>query len=714
MSQTSLAAVLILLTRVGIAAADESLARVSLAGESVQTARRLASVDTLLEAKQWAQAVKELQRILEEAGDDLVPGWKAIEGGVRVDRRHCQQARWLCHLRLAALPAPALELYRQRVDPQARALLDLGRKTRDPAVLRSLVEKAFCARCGGEALDLLGDLAFERGELEEAERCWRFLSAPATLSPEGTRQLQFPDSRMDPALMWAKQLLARVLRGEPAGLEAFRAKHPDAVGLLAGRRGNLAAILEEVLRAELSRTLPGAGWSTFAGTAERQGVSPLDAAQLRSLLRPGRATLLTREGTGEFQRRTAAAFGPAFDLTTARSGLAPSMRIVSPGRAGSSLAFHPAIADGFVFVADARRVTAISLMSDSVFQYQLPGAGAPGQRTVLEPDALTLTISEGRVYARLGQTTLGQPAGETASESFLVCLELDAGRRRFQERWRVKAPREPSPAAVFEGASLVRRGRAYAALTRVTGERARTTLACYDAATGTLRWQRDVCESDEFRQGHRRTQHHLLTWASDRLVYCTHSGAVVAVEAETGRPLWAFRYPSRGPAGPSGRAAPRGLAPCLYAQGRVFVAPADHGRVFCLDAETGHLLWESNPLEVVHLLGVEGGRLIVTAATPYPCLRALDARTGADLRGLMYPDEDAGLAPFGRGLLAGGVVLWPTTGGLRILDVATLRPRADVFLGSNPLRENVVAAEGYLVVAGQDRLILLDLVRPAP
>src|SRR5947207_10974633 len=91
------------------AAADEALPRIGLPGEEPRTARRLADADKLVAQQQWAEALDEYQRILAEAGDDLVP----------LDARHTVQARYLCHLRLSTLPPPALQLYRTRVDRQA-------------------------------------------------------------------------------------------------------------------------------------------------------------------------------------------------------------------------------------------------------------------------------------------------------------------------------------------------------------------------------------------------------------------------------------------------------------------------------------------------------------------------------------------------------------------------------------------------------------------
>src|SRR5205823_10121183 len=109
-----------------------------------------------------------------------------------------------------------------------------------------------------------------------------------------------------------------------------------------------------------------------------------------------------------------------------------------------------------------------------------------------------------------------------------------------------------------------------------------------------------------------RYRHHLLTWAGNQLVYCAHAGAVAAVEPWTGQPLWAVRYPSRGPLTAEGEPSPRDLAPCVYADGRLFVAPLDSDRLFCLDAATGRALWEREELEIVHLLGVAQERVLFT------------------------------------------------------------------------------------------------------
>src|SRR5437588_488034 len=106
-------------------------------------------------------------------------------------------------------------------------------------------------------------------------------SCPATPTPATTcppapwsTAASRPDPRGAVALPRAKQILARLLAGErdeaAAALRVFRADRPDAVGHLAGRPGNLAATLQQLLdSADVVRVPAAAGLApaptTFAG-----------------------------------------------------------------------------------------------------------------------------------------------------------------------------------------------------------------------------------------------------------------------------------------------------------------------------------------------------------------------------------------------------------------------------------------------------------------
>src|SRR5206468_2688497 len=128
------------------------------------------------------------------------------------------------------------------------------------------------------------------------------------------------------------------------------------------------------------------------------------------------------------------------------------------------------------------------------------------------------------------------------------------------------------------------------------------------------------------------------------------------VDPWTGRRLWALRYPSRGQTTADASPSPRSLAPCLFHRDRLHVAPLDSDSIFCLDPATGRMLGERAGLEVVHLLGVVGEHLFFTSPSG---LQAIHAGTGNDRGGWLQPAVGK-LPGLGRGLLAGGWVLWPT------------------------------------------------------
>jgi outer membrane protein assembly factor BamB len=663
-----------------------------LPGESAPTARRLAEAHKRVEKEQWADAVEEYQRILDEAGDDLVP--------LDLQKpRHCVQARWLVHAALAKLPSAGRVLYQKRVDEQAKKWLDEGSARRDPAILRRLVNQAFVSSHTDQALDLLGDLALERGDPEEAGQCWRMLAQPAsTKVPAGDGlALVYPDPKLDVAQVRAKQIMALLVRGDRAAavdeLRAFEAKHAKAEGYLAGQKGNLAGILRKLAAQadEAADAVSDDLWATLGGDSSRSFVQP-HAPKCRWLDEPWRVRLDD-------------------DPAPAK---APTMT-----EAARACAFYPVIAGELVLVADARAVTAFDLVSGRKVARcdldDLKNGGLDLDKRELkfaprQTDArFTLTVHGNRVYARLGAS--GPPRGKDGKlagfqvrrDSFVVCLQLPPKDGRLTPLWQIRAAAQDNETVFFEGSPLVRDGRAYLTRTRYTNDgRVITVLGCHHADTGALLWELPVCDSREPVEKEARSRHHLLTLAGPRVVCCTHSGAVIAADAVTGKCCWAVRYPRRGPRGGA-----RQFEPCVYSAGRLFVAPADGDRILCLDAATGATMWQSRPVEVGHLLGVARGKLVFTTASRPRGIRALDAATGADLRGWLQPDGGHGELPaFGRGLFAGDWVLWPTIDGLRVLNQDDGQPAADAFVPlRNQVRGNLATARGCLIVATERELL---------
>ncbi len=104
-------------------------------------------------------------------------------------------------------------------------------------------------------------------------------------------------------------------------------------------------------------------------------------------------------------------------------------------------------------------------------------------------------------------------------------------------------------------------------------------------------------------------------------------------------------------------------------EGRVFVAPSDANAIFAFEADSGRLLWKSEPIsddvKLTHLLGVAKGRLVATGDR----VLLFDVENGRLLQ--TWPDSGKSLEGFGRGLLAGDLIYWPTKNEIQILHQRT-------------------------------------------
>lgn len=634
----------------GAGGAPESAA---LRGESTQTRKRLAEAETKLLGGKAADAADELQRVLDEVPDDLIA----------LDAKRHRAARWVAHGLLAKLPPDALKAYQDRTDRPAQRLLDQAKRDRDPRPLWLLLDRYFVSRPADEALLLLGDHLFERGEFRSAETQWR------RLVPDAGADVLYPGSKADPAVVRARVALAVIFQNDTARAKAevaaFRAKHAAATGTLAGKTGPLVNTLQALLDAPPK--LPpdaasGTAWPAFGGGPDRTARVPGGIPNAW----PGRPT-----------------------WTTADKPL--------PTTGASTQPFgHPVIVNGEVFVANGSHLYGFDLRTGASRrrdEIALLREVPPGDFNC------TLTAADGLLYARVGPAAVRAPVPNGAgTNSYLVCLRPKPG--EMAELWRLAPPEDPKTPAVWEGAPVVSGRKLWAVYTKFDGARVVQVAACYDPADAPARpvWTTELCDA---AQGNDRTRQELLTLAGRNVVFNSNSGAVVALDAATGRRAWGFRYPRAAKAAAGATADP---APAVAFVGRVFVAPVDGERVYALDGETGALVWESGPVEGAKVLGVSRGRLVVAVSGPVRSLRALDLSTGS-YRGSDggWIQDTHGTLSHGRALVTDDAILWPSRDGLYFLDARDGRPGRGGTPNPRPgLRQtpygHLAFADGVLVV----------------
>lgn len=647
-----------------------------------------------LDARQWDEAVETLRKVLENSEEKLVG----------VTERRYVGLRDYCHLQLASLPAEALALYRSRVDPIARQWYEEGRARRDRQPLARVVAQAFASSWGDDALMALGEMALEQGDYTSARWHWERI-VPARL-PAGAPPSWpgFPDTDLDLAGVRARLVLVSILEGSldraRDELAQFARLHPKARGRLGGREVDYAEALGAMITESVAwpEPKPEADWPTFAGSTTRNRI----AAEMIDV-----AAVAWRV---PLQKVTAARIDRLFGSGDNR----PDEQLPA------ELSYHPAVVGNLVLVNDSLEIKAVDARTGrppwgeagrTVYRDQLDGGGVP----VAQPDValgvprFTMTVFEGRLYARMGSTVTNPPQADAGPLSryvtrrgYLVCLDLTAEGRLV---WKIAA----EEGWAFEGAPVADEANVYVGMRRSGIPEAH--VACFDAQTGGRRWRVFVCGAETPARGtFLQHTHNLLTLRRQTLYYNTNLGAVAAIGARDGRLLWVSLYP-RERDGNLRKLAPhwgRDLNPCLYDHGTLLVAPADSPRIFAFDAGTGAILWHTEPADalgdVVHLLGTTEEHLIAGGQRLYWI-----GLKGEDRGRVKHVWPDGAAKPgYGRGALAAEGVLWPTREKIYVFDQKTARPKKVIDLAARGVSGgNLVVAGPRLLIATGTELIAL-------
>jgi outer membrane protein assembly factor BamB len=727
----------------------------------------LERVQAFVADRQWDEAVETLRKVMESDGAKVISLTPSLYVSVSD----------YCHVQIASLPEEALALYRQRVDDLAHNWYEEGAARRDPARLADVVDQMFCSSWGDDALWRLGEIELERGNYGAARHHWQRLieMAPARISAEVFKaaradanlpsetttlvdkwyvaddpqaptwyelrgdeflpddaavalvrfwkdrrapliRLSYPGTSISRADIRARLVLISIMEGSLARargeLEALNKLHPEATGRLAGRAAKYSDALGAMLTAAQDwPDQPRAkDWPTFAGNAERTHVAP------RNVDLGGRAWEPIELGEPL-----------AADSSNAR---AYSLRRIGED-ADRLLSYHPIVAGNLLLVNNQYQIFAFDVRTGraawpsedaarpagEIYADKGPtGYAGRGNRGIGVP-RFTMTVHDGKLFARMGSPVTSRPLESLESRAgYLLCLDLESQGRAV---WKPDGRLLPDDERwAFEGSPVVEGENMYVAM-RKSDVRPQAHVACFDVATGRRRWRTMVCAAETRAGGQMdETSHNLLTLEQGVLYLNTNLGAVAALSARDGRLQWVAKYPRAQGAAPDGRDKRtahfyRDLNPCVYYGGMLLVAPADCESIFALDAASGETIWQSHlPQDVVHLLGVAQGNLLASGDS----LWWIDARRGKVLK--HFPDSTP--LGYGRGVLTGDQVVWPTRDALYVFDQAVTPGQT---IERDPIRltadrsatgGNLIAADGVLLVATSDKLFAFEQRGPLP
>ena len=629
---------------------------------------------------------------------------------------------------LAELGPKWLATYRTLYDGRAAALYEKARHTGRADLLRSVAERFLHTSHGAKAREQLGAECFDRARFVQAARYWQ-------------RVRQLKTSEADEPALLAKIALAHHLAGDAdrarAAAETLKHRFGDAEGHIGGKTQKLAAFVERALAAPAPAAAGRVGgsmdWPGLGGVPDGLAVmADCDARLSTGWFHPARQDPKADEPTTLVAARTMT------DLNRSSSNAYSAQLVgghvhVAPGRSGRSdkkvvlpPMVQPVIVDEkVIYRTDAGLVACDVLTGEKLWTTAnhapleratggSEGGYYYGYEGVTDQGLYLLTAGEGRIYVRYGFAGSGTsrrhrlvPPGRggraQANTAALAAFEADTGRLI----WRTGNGRGDDE--VIRGgkqvsAPTVCDGRLYVVALYVQTYH----MVCLDAATGETRWQAPICQPPVRHGDHGAIASHFLERVSppavaEGLVYALPNvGVLVAMEAETGRPVWAFDYRNAdagaarhgefliGPAGADGQL--RRINPIVVSHGRVVCLPIDSESLVAVSAAEGKpvALHGASRQRQSDLSAIDGERILLSG----PGLAVLSI---ADGKQLFFAKKVEGVR--GRPAVTAGKVLAAGEGKIFHLDLKTYGLGKTEVADEQALLGNLVSAGDALIAA---------------
>jgi len=637
--------------------AVECLAQPIIPTADQDLARRLASIDDLLEVEDWDRAIDVLESVQISGDENVIP----------VNDQLLLKASEYARILLTQLPQPALERYRQRFETRAEGLWNQANLTGDVTFLETIAQEAFLTRMAEKAITHLAEMSLQAGEFEAAYAYWLML-VPSEY-PQALL-IRYPDPEMPLSDVLAKLIVCRILAGElevaKFELSVYRERYPEAEGTLAGRSGLWRNLLEGLLNSTREQT------PMVSSVTSNRTEIPIDVgAQNWSLPVVKDSSLTFSNGLKHhpvlwknfvFWNTGSAIMG--YDM---KSGLGAWME-------------------------ETPRSSEDWIRQGRIYPTQVDPFDFRPLRPVHGDAGETITISQGRLYARLGGPITGYSNEETRRQpSRLICLDLQE--REGQLVWDFNSAQLDQELR-FEGPPVVDRGKLWVLARRGTTP-SELYLLCFRAEDGHFLWNRLICSnSAQAPEGSNFASSLQLVLNSGSLYVSTELGTVAAFHAEDGQPIWYHIY-SRNTSPENRHRTARLSSKLLIDEGTVIAAPSDSDRVFALEQQTGESLWSQPRTSDQQLLGIAKDRLFLSGDH-------LEARHVSDgQREWRFSSQAAELKGQGVGLVSHDSVWWPTSTEILIFDTVDgrLTRRINIFRNHNLQGGNLAGHSEGLILA---------------
>jgi outer membrane protein assembly factor BamB/TolA-binding protein len=590
---------------------------------------------------------------------------------------------------IAAWPEEGKAAYRRRADPLADHLFQGAKRSRDVDALERVVDQYPFSSVVEDALTLIANIRLDAGDHVGAVDALSRL-----LDREGTADRSVVIARLGLSLtrLGRKSALVDLLRRvERDGGAAKVRVGVDEVPLTDYLKGLIDGAQEKPADAA-PLALPA--WEMLSGGTA--GTRLAEAGV--ELSKPAWVDVIglpRLDGEDEFVVRRSMTLVPTAEYRP----------------------LFPAVSDGILYVHNGLALTAYNFFAkqpERLWQFRAPtpsGEVMFDNRIIFAP-----MVHDGRVYANL----ISEVGGEENQLGYvrvkfpfpkraLYAFDAYTGKQLWKLGGRLKAETLEEN-ATFSTAPTADGGRLYvgAVKQKLSTDPFQHYVLCLDPATGKILWSTYVAsggtEINLFGNSTRESLGSPVAVTDDSVYYCTNHGAIAALEKNTGRIRWTYRYrqlsvmPTRSVYVQKNRLEWVNSPPAV-ARGTAVVTPTDSHFLYALDAQSGKLRWDrARGQDVRVIYGVKDSTLVLGGER----LELCDLQTG---RPLAPPMTDE-LRGSGRGAIAADGIYVPGQDKLRKVswegtwDESSSR-RWPGGLGDGG---NLIVVDGAFVLASQDSI----------